>query len=55
MSGYRANNGPIGYLKDKYQELKGVDAERARQTRIEKLGQKITEVSVTFTISFKKR
>lgn len=48
MRGVRTGAGPLGiagFFKDKYQELKGVDAEKARQARLERLSGRITEVS----------
>ena len=38
--------GPLGFIQDKVQQIKGIDAEVARQHRLEKLAAKIIEVGL---------
>jgi sorting nexin-4 len=41
----RGGGGLASFFSSKYQELKGVDVEKARQTKLQKLSSKITEVT----------
>ncbi|KAJ3415707.1 intercellular trafficking and secretion [Chytridiales sp. JEL 0842] len=44
MNPQRGGGGLASFISNKYQELKGVDVEKARQTKLTKLSSKITEL-----------
>lgn len=43
-AGGKSAGGISGFFKDKMNDFKGIDPEKARQSRVEKLNAKITEV-----------
>ena len=46
-AGGRSAGGITGFFKDKINDMKGVDPEKARQLRVQKLNAKVNEVGVS--------